>query len=448
MSGKSAAGWGLTALAMTICAVRATGIASAGGLGGRGRERPTFHRDVAPILYRTCADCHRAGGSGPFSLLRYQDVARRARQIAVVTESRFMPPWKAALGGVSLRDARGLSAAEIRLLQEWAKAGAPEGEPGSGPPPPPPPADWPAGPPDLVLAPSAAYEAPAEGLDVYRRFVFRLSLPRDRWIRMAAFRPGNARVTRMALLSVDATGLSREIALHSGGESYASMVGGIFPQTDTCGAWSPGAVERPLPDGTAVLARRDADLVVLVRMHPDGRPERMRFEVGLYFAEAPPRGVLATIPLNASDLSIRAGEAAHTVRLDFVLPVDVTVYGILAHAHMLCRSVRAEAVLPSGTRIQLLAIPDWDMNWQQLYTYETPIGVPAGACISALFTYDNSAGNPRNPSSPPKRVMAGVGSMDEMACLQIQVAPRRAADLSALRSAIAGDSEPVQHRGP
>src|SRR5689334_570041 len=53
----------------------------------------TFNRDVAPIIYRSCALCHHRGEAGPFPLLTYTDVKLHARQIAVVTQKRVMPPW-------------------------------------------------------------------------------------------------------------------------------------------------------------------------------------------------------------------------------------------------------------------------------------------------------------------------------------------------------------------
>ncbi len=40
----------------------------------------TFNRDIATILYRTCARCHRPGEAGPFSLLTYADAKSHARQ--------------------------------------------------------------------------------------------------------------------------------------------------------------------------------------------------------------------------------------------------------------------------------------------------------------------------------------------------------------------------------
>ena len=59
---------------------------------------PTYNKDIAPILYKNCAGCHRPGEVAPFSLLTYQDTAKRAALIASVTKVRVMPPWKADPG--------------------------------------------------------------------------------------------------------------------------------------------------------------------------------------------------------------------------------------------------------------------------------------------------------------------------------------------------------------
>jgi len=52
----------------------------------------TFERDIAPLLADRCAMCHHPDGPAPFSLLTYDDARRHARQIADVTQSRYMPP--------------------------------------------------------------------------------------------------------------------------------------------------------------------------------------------------------------------------------------------------------------------------------------------------------------------------------------------------------------------
>src|ERR1700751_1762698 len=90
---------------------------------------PTFNKDIAPILYANCATCHRPGEVAPFSLLTYQDAAKRASLIAGAVAGRFMPPWKAEPGYGDFAGERRLSDSQIALIQEWAKAGAPEGDP-------------------------------------------------------------------------------------------------------------------------------------------------------------------------------------------------------------------------------------------------------------------------------------------------------------------------------
>ncbi len=97
---------------------------------------PTYNKDIAPILYQNCATCHRPGEVAPFSLLSYEDAQKRARLIATVTQSRYMPPWKAEHGYGSFVNERRLTDEQIALIRDWASAGAPEGDPADQPQPP------------------------------------------------------------------------------------------------------------------------------------------------------------------------------------------------------------------------------------------------------------------------------------------------------------------------
>ena len=87
----------------------------------------TFNRDVAPILFHHCAMCHRPGESGPFPLLTYKDAKSHARQLAAVTQSRFMPPWLPEPGEFKFADEMRLSDAEVALIAKWVEQGAAEG---------------------------------------------------------------------------------------------------------------------------------------------------------------------------------------------------------------------------------------------------------------------------------------------------------------------------------
>jgi hypothetical protein len=94
----------------------------------------TFTKDIAPIIWTRCAACHRPGEIGPFSLLTYDDVKRRATLIGTVTSRRLMPPWKPEPGKGAFQGDRRLPDAELQKLQQWIAAGAPEGNPADLPP--------------------------------------------------------------------------------------------------------------------------------------------------------------------------------------------------------------------------------------------------------------------------------------------------------------------------
>jgi len=90
------------------------------------------------------------------------------------------------------------------------------------------------------------------------------------------------------------------------------------------------------------------------------------------------------------------------------------------------------AMLPSGEKKWLLFVKDWDFKWQGDYEYKTPVAMPKGSKIVMRFTYDNSTNNVRNPFSPPRRVLHGPQTTDEMGELYFQSMPRDKADYQAL----------------
>src|SRR5580698_922902 len=118
----------------------------------------TFSHDVAPILYRQCAACHRPGGVAPFSLLTYQDASKRAALVATITAKRVMPPWLPT--APHFRNERRLTDAEIATLSQWAAAGAPSGDLSSAPAPPRFPDGWQLGAPDLEAKTTVDFAVP------------------------------------------------------------------------------------------------------------------------------------------------------------------------------------------------------------------------------------------------------------------------------------------------
>ncbi len=399
----------------------------------------TFSRDVAPILHRHCVSCHQPGEVAPFALATYADAARRARQIAEISALRRMPPWLPAEGfGGPFEGERRLSAAEIRTLARWAAAGAPPGNLAELPAPPEDPDDWRLGKPDLEVRMPEAYAIAAEGPDEYRCFVLPLDLPGDRYVRAFEFRPGNRRVVHHALLFTDHSRAARQRDAESPGPGYPCFGAPGFLPGGALGGWTPGSNPVVQPAGVAVRVRQHADLVVQLHFHPSGKPETEQSTVGLYFAAAPPRRRLFDIALGSREIDIPPGATRYRVTDSFTLPVPVEVAGVIPHAHYLCREMRGYAVLPSGKRRWLIRIPEWNFDQQDQYRYVTPLVLPADTRLVMEFFYDNSAANIRNPHRPPRRVVWGPGSADEMAGLHLQVIPVRETDIPELTQALWG----------
>jgi mono/diheme cytochrome c family protein len=111
----------------------------------------TFSKQIAPILLRNCAPCHRPGQSAPFPLLTYADAKKHASDIAKVTAMRYMPPWLPAEGFGEFAGERHLTEVEIKLIQQWVASGATEGNRTDLPPLPRFPEGWQLGEPDLIV---------------------------------------------------------------------------------------------------------------------------------------------------------------------------------------------------------------------------------------------------------------------------------------------------------
>src|SRR5688572_13574864 len=93
-----------------------------------GAQQITFIKDVAPIIHTKCAPCHRPNEAAPFSLITYEDVAKRASFIKDVIQSGYMPPWKPDNHYVTYSNNRSLSQKEKDLIVQWVNNKAPRGE--------------------------------------------------------------------------------------------------------------------------------------------------------------------------------------------------------------------------------------------------------------------------------------------------------------------------------
>jgi peroxiredoxin len=388
----------------------------------------TYYKDVLPILQKQCQECHRPGAVGPFSLMTYKQAVNWAVDIKEFTQSKQMPPWKIN-AGVEFHNARQLSARELAVLAAWADNGTPKGDVKEAP------AErvftdgWQLGQPDLVLTVSDDFQIGGSGNDVFRCFVLPTNLTEDKHVAAVEVRPGNPSIVHHALLYIDTKSQGRKLEQdqqanpkkdpHGGNELdkgpgyFGGMSVGFIP-TSTLGGWAPGQLARHLPDGTGILLPKSSDVVMQIHYHRNGRTEKDRTQIGIYFAkkkvERPFQGGVMMGKFSA----IPAGDAKFVVKGTAYVTEDMTLHHIMPHMHMLGKQIKVTMVPPEGDPVLLFDIKSWDYNWQETYYFKAPVQMKNGTRLELEAVYDNSAGNPNNPFSPPQAVTFGEQTFNEM----------------------------------
>lgn len=382
----------------------------------------TFNRDIAPILFAHCAECHRPGEVAPFSLLTYEDAAKRAEFLSEITQSGLMPPWRAEIGHGHFLDERRLTQKEIDLLAAWAELGTPRGNEADLPPQPEFPSGWRLGTPDVVLQAPTTVTVPADGPDIFHHWVLPIDVPPGKTLVGIEFKPGNPSVVHHAILGLDTTGGSRkrdEQTPEPGYRSSGSIEGSMSAML---GVWTPGMTPRLYAEDVGYRVPPKADLLLQLHLHPSGKEETDQSRVALYFADREGETLRTPSMMVAGSLTIAIppGEANHVVNSSFTLPVDLTLNSVFPHMHLIGKEMKVTATYPSGETESLIWIKDWNFYWQDVYVYKQPRLLPRGTKVEIQAVYDNSADNPFNPSDPPEQVLFGNDSDNEMCFLLFQ----------------------------
>jgi hypothetical protein len=363
-----------------------------------------------------------------------------ASDIKSFTQRRIMPPWKVT-EGVAFHHERRLTDREIATLAAWADGGTPAGDPKDAPPPAKFPAGWQLGTPDLVLTVPDDFTLGPTGSDLFRCFVLPTGLKEDKWVAAIEVRPGNPRIVHHALLVTDIQRQGRKLetkaqereksikidpehptARFDRGPGYSITMGvGFIPSGGLLG-WAPGQTGRYLPEGSGLLLHKDADVVMQLHYHRNGRLERDRTQVGVYFATKPVthpyKGGIMVGGSKGSLIpyffTIPAGAERFHLEGDSWATADFTLHSVMPHMHMIGKEVKVTFTPPDGKERVLIHIKEWDYNWQETYFLKEPIAVKAGTRFHLDAWYDNSAKNPHNPFNPPRRISFGEQTTNEM----------------------------------
>lgn len=384
-------------------------------------EAVTFHKDVEPVLQRSCQGCHRPGEAAPMSFMSYNETRPWAKAIKQAVATRKMPPWFADPKVGHFKDNRRLDDSDVATLTAWADSGAKEGDSKDAPV-----AlhfvdGWIIGQPDKVFEMPVAYKVPEKGTIEYQYIVIPTGFTEDKWIQAVEARPGNRAVTHHIIAFI------RE----PGSKWFAGAKPGVVFTPDQLpkneqkrdgqsmalgGQWlvgyAPGAPPEKLEPGQAKLIKAGSDLVFQLHYTANGKAAEDRSKVGVIFAKEPPKERVMTLAAINSKFAIPPNADNYQVDASMTIHGNARLTGMLPHMHVRGKAFEMRAVQPDGSKQDLLRIK-WDFNWQHLYEPIAPIQLVRGSKIEATAWFDNSANNPHNPD-PSKEVKWGDQSWEEM----------------------------------
>jgi len=407
----------------------------------------TFNKDVAPIFFKSCAECHRPGESAPFSVLSYKDARPWAKSIREKVVNREMPPWHADPHVGEWANDRRLKQREIDIITAWIDGGAKEGAPLDLPAAPQFAEGWTIGKPDVVIEMSEEFTLEASGPDEYQYFDVPTNFTEDKYVQMAEARPGNRKVVHHVIAFVVPAGSpslakvpkeqrdrALEMALKSspfyrdgylirlkpdqpvyndaneippnrrGDGGIGDFLTGYAPGSSPS-VWNPG-VAKKIPAGATIRFQVHYSKVA-------GSEQKDRSSIALIFAKQPPEKTLKSRAASNIFFQIPPGAERHKVTAFWKTGADITIHSLSPHMHYRGVAMEYKVVYPDGRSEMLLNVPKYSFNWQMTYNPKTLPRIPAGSRIEVTGYFDNSAKNKFNPD-PAKAVRYGEPTYDEM----------------------------------
>jgi thiol-disulfide isomerase/thioredoxin len=366
----------------------------------------TYHRDISRLVQSHCIECHRKEGVAPFSLETYKDVVAHAGEIKRVVDKGIMPPWFAARpkeGETPWVNDPSLTTHEKEQFLGWLKSDRAEGDMADAPiartfdP------GWQIGKPDLIVKPKEPIKVKAEGIMPYQNVVVETKLDEDKWVQALEVRPSAKQVVHHVLVFVmGARGAANPLeglAQNDGITYYAIYV--------------PGNSSVIYPEGFGKKFSKGAKVHFQIHYTPNGTATEDLTELGIVYAKEKPKHEVRVMPLVNPTFAIPPGADNYEVPAVQKLPFNAKIIGFLPHMHLRGKAFRYEVIEPDGKKEVLLEVPYYDFNWQLLYKYAEPRGVPRGSTLKATGWFDNSAKNPANPD-PTKTVRWGLQTYEEM----------------------------------
>ena len=414
-----------------------------------------FADDVAPIIFNNCSSCHHKGGPAPFALQSYHDVAKRAKMIAYVTKSGYMPPWPAATEYRHFVGEKVLSQQEKEIIQQWYLDGADSGDTSrllkpqiEGR------VEQQLGKPDLVVQMQEVFFIPGDNTDRFMIAKLPFEIEKDTNIRLIEFVPDNKQLVHHVnahLLTYDTykpdhlnnVSIVNNDSHTDSSAFYALNIpyeNGDFPAlTPSVTNYLPGVEAFLYPDGIGGFRASKQSAILVKDFHygPSPIDDTDQSYFNIYFDKEEPKRPLRELIIGTQGVSkvvpplVIAPDEVKVFKTEFTIPEDISILTLNPHMHLIGKQFKSFAITPTGDTIPLIKIEDWNFRWQYFYTFQQIVHLTKGTRIEVEALFDNTLNNMDNPFNPPQFITGKNGSMkttDEMLQLIITYLPYQKGD--------------------
>ena len=377
----------------------------------------TFHKDIVPILQRSCQNCHRIGGGGPMPLVTYDEVAPFAGLIEFKTGIRdragAMPPWyvEKNIGIQRFKNDTSLNDEEIAAISTWARSGTPEGDPADAPEP-------------LVFDDSIKWKAGTPDLVVKLGELTKLAGTADWWGEIEPVPTGMTEdryvksVEVIEVNDIDMTQLSGTV----GGRYIFHHMLWFTAQMDSEGnvqrgfnpPWPVHEVGRNadiFDDKTGRLLRAGSAIISdSIHLHSNGRDTTAHLEIGFIFQDRdfePKYRDSIFFTGNGVDISVVPNQTDQELHAYSILPAHTKIVSFEPHLHAPGTRMCLEAIW--GHQVETLSCVGYDHNWVRTYQFEDSAAplLPEGTILHITGYMNNTD---TNMNIPDPRNWQGSGN--------------------------------------
>jgi hypothetical protein len=387
---------------------------------------PTFSKDIAPVLQRSCQNCHNEQGLAPMSLTTYKEVRPWAKAIKERTSLRdkrgTMPPWYAEkdIGIQHYKNDISLTDDELAKVAKWADNGAPEGNP----------ADlptarvfadndkWTLGEPDLVISTPEVF-VKAGAPDYWGELApAPTGLTEDRWVKSVEIREVNdIKKETNGRKTVGARYVFHHMIWSTGIPGDQSSLGDVGEGSGNWPVHEVGRNADVFPDDAGKFLKAGSSVIFAsAHIHSNGQDVKAQL---LYGFKLFPKGYVPKFRYSriglgdGVDISIRANEPNQRLDAYAVLEEPTKVVSFEPHLHAPGYRMCLEYIW--GINVQTLSCAGYDHNWVRVYEYDDDYAplLPKGTILHIIGYMDNTAANknvpdPRNWSGSGNRSISNM----------------------------------------